>query len=51
MNWLTLFKGSVGSGHLNLTSENMREVITEGVDIIMKQRRTDLIPRLCSATM
>lgn len=45
-NWLTpIAKGLGVGGLLGLSSRELREVITEGADMIMKNRRTDLIPQ------
>lgn len=46
MNWLAPIKRGLGvSGHMSMAHENTLEIIREGADMIMKQRRTDLIPR------
>jgi hypothetical protein len=45
-NWLAPLKRGLGvSGHLGMVHHDLREIITEGADMILKQRRTDLIPR------
>ena len=45
-NWLApLKRGLGGSGHLGMVHHDLRQIISEGADIIMKQRRTDLMPR------
>jgi hypothetical protein len=45
-NWLAPLKRGLGvQGHLGMVHHDLRELITEGADMIMKQRRTDLMPR------
>lgn len=45
-NWLAPIKRGLGvTGHLGIAHQDLREIITEGADIIMKQRRTDLMPK------
>lgn len=44
-NWLAPLK-NLGGGFLGLSSQDRREIIMEGADIIMKQRRTDLFPQI-----
>ena len=41
-NWLALFSNPTSQTHL--ARGNTREIIREGVDIIMKQQRTELFP-------
>lgn len=45
-NWLAPIKRGLGvSGLLGMVHHDLRQIISEGADIIMKQRRTDLMPR------
>ena len=45
-NWLAPLKRGLGvSGHLGIAQQDTLEIIREGADIIMKQLRTDLMPR------
>lgn len=45
-NWLAPLKRGLGApGYLSMVNQDLRQLITEGADIIMKQRRTELIPR------
>lgn len=45
-NWLVpLKRGLAAAGYLGISHLDARELISEGADIIMKQRRTDLMPR------
>jgi hypothetical protein len=45
-NWLApLKRGLSVKGHLGMVHHDLRQLITEGADIIMKHRRTDLMPR------
>ncbi|MEQ1718225.1 MAG: hypothetical protein ABL907_19970 [Hyphomicrobium sp.] len=45
-NWLAPLKRGLGvSGHLGMVHQDLRQIIAEGADIVMKQRRTDLMPR------
>lgn len=44
-NWLAPLKRGIGAaGHMALSHYDNLKLISEGADIIMKQRRTDLIP-------
>lgn len=44
--WLApLKRGIASSGYLSFVHQDLREIIAEGADMIMKQRRTDLMPR------
>ncbi len=50
-NWLKpIQRGLALAEHMSLARQDLQKLITEGVDIIMKQTRTNLIPRFIYQT-